>query len=351
MEPAPSSGKTDHILLALLETNEVELPAALDKVLGVEAEPVIIKILRYRMQDSLNLSARKNDLEDVHGEVVLLVLKRLQDFLRNPEEKAIGDFCKYVAVVTHNACNDYFREKYPERSRLKNRLRYLLTHHAAFAVWESKDQEWLGGLTQWRGKNTPIRTEKFHQLQNNPASWERSAILKAELAQFVKELFLYLDHPLLLDDLVSVSSVLLGIQERFPQSDPAELERLTVPTEETTSVEDHEHYLKRLWKEIQELSMNQRKALLLNLRDSSGVNVVPLFSQAGVAGIREIASVLDMSDIDFARLWKLLPLEDTKIAAFLNLTRQQVINLRKSARERLARRMKAFEQRLKLYAK
>jgi hypothetical protein len=42
---------------------------------------------------------------------------------------------------------------------------------------------------------------------------------------------------------------------------------------------------------------------------------------------------------DLDELWDELPLDDLKIAARLGMTRQQVINLRKSARARLARRM------------
>jgi hypothetical protein len=37
-------------------------------------------------------------------------------------------------------------------------------------------------------------------------------------------------------------------------------------------------------------------------------------------------------------LWNRLPLEDNEIAARLNLERQQVINLRSTAREKLERR-------------
>jgi len=39
-----------------------------------------------------------------------------------------------------------------------------------------------------------------------------------------------------------------------------------------------------------------------------------------------------------------LPLEDSAIAQLFGITRQQVINLRKTARERLARRMQAREK-------
>jgi hypothetical protein len=44
----------------------------------------------------------------------------------------------------------------------------------------------------------------------------------------------------------------------------------------------------------------------------------------------------------FAELWNDLPLDDARIAELLKLTRQQVINARKSGRERLARRLKGF---------
>jgi hypothetical protein len=43
---------------------------------------------------------------------------------------------------------------------------------------------------------------------------------------------------------------------------------------------------------------------------------------------------------EFAGLWNELPLADDAIARRLGLMRQQVVNLRKSARERLGRRMR-----------
>ncbi len=45
----------------------------------------------------------------------------------------------------------------------------------------------------------------------------------------------------------------------------------------------------------------------------------------------------------FTLLWNDLPLEDSSIAELLGATRQQVINLRKCARERLERRMNVYE--------
>jgi len=59
----------------------------------------------------------------------------------------------------------------------------------------------------------------------------------------------------------------------------------------------------------------------------------------GVASIRQIGSTLAIDAQELADLWPELPLEDTRIAIILQLTRQQVINLRRTARERLLRRM------------
>jgi hypothetical protein len=82
--------------------------------------------------------------------------------------------------------------------------------------------------------------------------------------------------------------------------------------------------------------------LLLNLKDPSGGGCITLFPATGTATLRQLAVVLEISPDSFAELWNELPLEDTKIAELLKLTRQQVINARKSGRERLARRLKGF---------
>lgn len=103
-------------------------------------------------------------------------------------------------------------------------------------------------------------------------------------------------------------------------------------------------YLELLWKEIQELPEKQRWALLLNLRDSDGQSVLPLMPSSGAASFEDIADALKIDVQELAHLWNQLPLEDTLIAERLEITRQQVINLRKSARERLARRMKKEKQ-------
>ncbi|HEU4387306.1 MAG TPA: hypothetical protein VFV34_05880 [Blastocatellia bacterium] len=59
-----------------------------------------------------------------------------------------------------------------------------------------------------------------------------------------------------------------------------------------------------------------------------------------ITTIRKMAEVLEMSSEEIGALWDKLPLEDSAIALRLGATRQQVINLRKCARGRLARRVR-----------
>jgi hypothetical protein len=94
-----------------------------------------------------------------------------------------------------------------------------------------------------------------------------------------------------------------------------------------------------MWREIRGLRLPQRLSLLLNLRDSKSASAIELFVFLGIATIDDIAAALEMSAEDLAAIWNALPLEDNVIAERLGVTRQQVINLRRAARERLARRL------------
>lgn len=114
--------------------------------------------------------------------------------------------------------------------------------------------------------------------------------------------------------------------------------RLPDPAPDAATALERRTDLVRLWEEIRQLPSRQAAALILNLRDGQGRNAVALLPLTGIATMRDIARTLDMPAERFAEIWNRLPLEDAAIAESLGITRQQVINLRKSARERLARR-------------
>jgi hypothetical protein len=90
-----------------------------------------------------------------------------------------------------------------------------------------------------------------------------------------------------------------------------------------------QEYLRWLWNELTNLSMPQRTAFLLH----SEVTIE--FDFYGIAPLRQIALHLAMLPEELAAIWNSIPLDDLRIAARLGLERQQVINLRRVARDRL----------------
>jgi hypothetical protein len=102
---------------------------------------------------------------------------------------------------------------------------------------------------------------------------------------------------------------------------------------------EQRRFLEQVWNELVQLPVRQRVALLLNLRDANGAGILWLLPVAGIATIRQIASVLEMPEIELARMWREIPLDDLAIGGRLGCTRQQVINLRMSARKRLLNRV------------
>ncbi len=70
--------------------------------------------------------------------------------------------------------------------------------------------------------------------------------------------------------------------------------------------------------------------------------MIELWPQTGIAPLAELARVLDLTEGELRELWPTLPRDDQWIAERLGVTRRQVINLRKCARERLARRLRVI---------
>ena len=167
-----------------------------------------------------------------------------------------------------------------------------------------------------------------------------------ELADAVAAILNHVGGPIDFDELVNAIATIQGISDQPIESlaedeDAASLMPATPEPDQAWRMEKR-MFLQRLWEELQQLPLNQRSALLLNLKDPSGFGCITLFPATGVASVRQLAAALDISPEKFAEVWNELPLEDAKIAELLGLTRQQVINARKSGRERLARRLKGF---------
>jgi hypothetical protein len=159
---------------------------------------------------------------------------------------------------------------------------------------------------------------------------------KSELATCADRVLRAIGGAVELDRLVSAIAQANGSDGLATRTDPM---KIAVAPQTGEAAIDRHRYTERLWSEIRDLPVRQRAALLLNLRDARGAGMLWVFPMAGVASLRDIAIALEIAPVELATLWKELPLDDAAIARRLDCTRQQVINLRMSARKRLTNRL------------
>ena len=270
---------------------------------------------------------REQDAEDVIATVTLRLIRKLR--MLEAEQGSIRQFLDYVATLTYNTVYDFLRRRFPERSRLKNRLRYVLTRDPRLSLWEASSGP-AAGLAAWNG-----RAIVAQQIDLCGETVTRVMLKSDDPASALLAILRHVGTPVSLDALTDVTASLWRIDdtrrpgaEALSETEPSPLERA-----------ESRQFLQALWTEIRQLGSPHRAALLLNLRDGGGINAIQHFLLLGIAPFDEIASAICVTPDELAEIWNLLPLDDLRIAEMLGVTRQQVINFRKTARERLARRM------------
>lgn len=346
----------DEVLLPLLRSTSKEESERLTlHIISAHVEPVVRDIIKYKLRLGAKADSSGNiaDAGDVYNDVMVELLRRLNEFQADPRRHVISHLRGYVAVVTYHACYRHLRRVYPQRHLLKNRLRYLLTHQSGFALWEGAHKVAVCGFDAWRAAGRRLADRaKLIQLDKDQSLLSESGLLSEGVASanpsdLLAAIFVYADGPLEFDDLVNLVARLWNMQDQqlSPETDD-EMAELSAQGRQADMAENvyRREYLTMLWTEIHGLPLPQRIALLLNLRGGEGRGCIELFQLAGVATMEEMAGVLGITAEQLAVIWNELPLDDLLIAERLGVTRQQVINLRKSARARLSRRMKTFDQ-------
>jgi len=327
--------KIDVLLEPLLaQASDEQADELLSQLITVHAEPVIKAVIRYKLRFSTNRETQRAEADDIQQEVVLQLLAQLQRFRKLPDGHPITDVRGMAAVIAHRTCARWLRRQFPERHALKNRLHYLLTRQRGFALWQDSEGKLVAGFAVWQQKKTITNVSTIEKLPK-----------RETLAETVATIFNHLNAPVEFDELVSGVAAIQGISDQPLESltdDEDAVHEPPAPEPDQAWRTEKRMFLQRLWEELQQLPRNQRAALLLNLKDASGFSSITLFPATGIATVRKLAEVLEISPEDFVAMWNDLPLEDARIAELLGLTRQQVINTRKSGRERLARRLKGF---------
>ena len=171
--------RTDVVLLPFLKADESESEQLLARLVSDQAEPVARSVIGYKLRVFLGQGVRQNqDAEDVYGDVILRLLSRLYALRQEPEpeQNIFSNFRGYVRVIASNACSEYLRRKYPQRSRLEDKLRYLLGHKQGLASWKNEEDEWLCGFDSWRSQSQ--QSPKAAALRENPVAFAAGAIVE-----------------------------------------------------------------------------------------------------------------------------------------------------------------------------
>ncbi len=314
---------------------EQEADLELGRILATEAAPLIERVVRAQLAD---LPAA--DREDVGSGALLRLTETLRALRAGRSETPIESLEAYTVATARNACRAFLRARRPEHTRLGNQVRYLLGHDDGLATWEGRGGVALAGLATWRARDRAAPAAAA------APSLERAADQMA-LGELLRRLLLHRGGPWPVVELVAALAALRGVRDRPPVAlapEPAgEEESAPFELAEGRPGQDREledrQFLALVWAQVRDLPRRQRVALLLNLRDAGGGDMLSLFPATDLARPREIARLLELPLEELEALWERLPLEDREIADLLDATPRQVINLRKSARERLARRM------------
>jgi DNA-directed RNA polymerase specialized sigma24 family protein len=330
----------------LLATSDEEIDEIISELITMHAVPVIKRVIVYKLHLNPHRGTEQADADDIQQEVILQLLMRLRQFRQQPEVYPISDLRGLTATITHGACARWMQRRFPERHAFKNRLYYLLTHQPGLALWLSKNGKQMAGFKIWQGQKNIATVERFDRLSEEEVLLDRIRSLKSgkevDWGGVLAAVFDCLGGPVEFDKLTGFLAGLLRIEDRpvIPLDPTDESGQPDPPAEQPDLAWQTEKkiFLERAWKEICELPAKQRVALLLNLqREYHG-----LFLARGIATFSQMAEALEMSPEKLPEMWSELPLEDAKIAELLQLTRQQVINARKSGRKRLTRRLRGF---------
>jgi RNA polymerase sigma factor (sigma-70 family) len=301
-----------------------------------QVTPVIEGIIRRKVASS--------EREELFSEAVLQLIRRLQEMKPGPPRQPITNFSGYAAVTTFNVVHAHLRRAHPERQRLRNRVRHAARMSAQYDLWESRAGHFVCGLASWAGRAmvecSEATLDAIPPLPTPAALGWNDAITRRQVTLMLDHVFAHVRQPVELERLVEKVAELLQLP--VLAAPPTAAETMAERVDESVSIESSlviRSALAEVWREIGELPPKQRVALLLSLRDGNGSAITSLLVVLRITTFDGLAESVGLTPEQLAAIWDQLPLPDTVIAERLALMRQQVINLRKSARERLGRRL------------
>jgi RNA polymerase sigma factor (sigma-70 family) len=319
----------------------------IDELISVYADPIIKKVLLQRLNIYFNPQRKalnQPEAEDLYQTVILKLITSLGGRGRAFSTEDIYEVSNYVATITHNVCNDFLRTKYPERNRLKNKLRDLMRRHPDFTWWMVEDRL-LCGLVSWSGRPESPNIEKLVAELNGRGDESEtnkllvSCLIRLPLSRLVAELFSRVEGPIEIDQLVYIIARLQGIKDQMNESiDTEDLSALQIADSPGRFYERLElrEFLLRLWNACCELPLSQRKAFVFTSSDNKGDSLLHIVLREQAITITKIYQALNMTREDLSAVWERLPMDGSTAAAELGTSTQMIAKWRHRALRKLS---------------
>jgi DNA-directed RNA polymerase specialized sigma24 family protein len=323
--------------LAAAAINKAE--AARERLFTEHFLPVV------RAKVGVRLSPSSDVHRDICQEVFERLTKKLQQLSVQTDHNGASSMVRksnwrsYAEKIAFHCVVNHIRKQSQLWRSISGRLRYLVeTQGKRFAIWRVDTQE-VCGLSGWRDR-------PYVQLRSDDS---RLADVMAGMAkpwpELVEKVLEIAAAPVRFDKLVALFHRYSVPKHETPMpvkhdEDDLSSECENLPATQPTS--EYHAYLtqmtEHMWKSICSLPVEHRRALMLNLKGADGGDI-QLVDYLKLASREEIARCVEIPENQFEKLWPELPLDDNKIAQMSGATRQQVINWRSAARERLKREM------------
>ncbi len=341
------NGSSDQLLAHYIAATDGDADEVLGRILMEIVDPVTAQIVRRKLgirivgDSNANGSPIHEDGLGVAANVRLAMITALRKARQDPDQNEIDSIEAYATTVARNATNEYLRQRFPARFRLSNQIRYLLKYDLALKTDKRPEGLWIAIAEPTASAAAHIDDQTIPRADELEGLVERyKGQTGVSLGLLVKRLLTDIARPVMFEEVVTAVATIKGIRDAVVADTPIEDLSVSSSDPDPAVRADRKELLAHVWETAQALPLRHRRAVLLHLSDDAGDNMLMMFPLEGIASIRALAACLEL-DLDvFLALWNDLPLPDAEIAKMMGLKRQQVINLRHSAKGMLKRRLR-----------
>jgi hypothetical protein len=265
-----SSGSIEERVLAYLQcVDEPKSQDHLTYLLEDVAKPIIQRIVQRSSRLDHSNAEYQTSPQDLSGEALVRVLKRLRASKADPNQQVISNFPGLVATITYRVIAEHLRARNRQWANLEKKIRRLFAANGELDIWKDSQRNLVCGYQVWHsGELSPSAlTLNLYATQSELSSIVEEIRLdnrKRNTAELILILLDKVRRPNKLRDLVGLINGLrssgspsieeINTSEGFLTQNEGSLAIGVVKTR---------RLLERLFAEIHKLGLEQRKSLLL----------------------------------------------------------------------------------------